>query len=44
MDIDHLREMVKLREAYIKSLALEIKLQQSERGVLGYLFGNRRKH
>lgn len=43
MDIDHLREMVKLRQAYTQSLALEIKLQQSERGILGYLFGNQRK-
>lgn len=43
MDIDHLREMVRLREAYVKTLALEIKLKQSERGLLGYLFGNRRK-
>ena len=42
-DIDHLREMVKLRESYVKSLALEIKLQQSERGILGYLFGAKRK-
>jgi hypothetical protein len=41
--IDHLREMVKLREAYTRSLAMEIKLQQAERGILGYLFGNRRK-
>ncbi|MDT8384007.1 MAG: MotA/TolQ/ExbB proton channel family protein [Gammaproteobacteria bacterium] len=43
MDIDHLREMVRLREAYVKTLALEIKLKQAERGLLGYLFGNRRK-
>lgn len=43
MDIDHLREMVRLREAYVKSLALEIKLKQAESGVLGYLFGNNRK-
>jgi len=42
-DIEHLREMVKLREAYTKSLAMEIKLQQAERGVLGYLFGIKRK-
>jgi hypothetical protein len=41
--VDELREMVKLREAYVKSLALEIKLKQSERGVLGYLFGNSRR-
>jgi flagellar motor component MotA len=43
ISIDHLREMVRLREAYVKSLALEIKLKQAERGVLGYLFGDRRK-
>lgn len=43
ISIDHLREMVRLREAHIKTLALEIKLKQSERGVLGYLFGDRRK-
>ncbi|MBL1277681.1 MAG: MotA/TolQ/ExbB proton channel family protein [Ectothiorhodospiraceae bacterium] len=43
MDIDHLREMVRLREAHIKTLALEIKLKQSERGVLGYLFGDKRE-
>jgi len=43
MDIDHLREMVRLREAHVKSLALEIKLRQAERGVMGYLFGNKRK-
>lgn len=43
MDIDHLKEMVKLREAYVKSLAMEIKLKQAERGVLGYLFGDKRK-
>lgn len=43
VSIDHLREMVRLREAHVKTLALEIKLKQSERGVLGYLFGNRRK-
>ena len=42
-DIEHLREMVKLREAYVKSLAMELKLQQSERGVIGYLFGVKRK-
>ena len=42
-DIEHLREMVKLRESYVKSLAMEIKLQQAERGVLGYLFGAKRK-
>ncbi len=43
MDIDHLREMVRLREAHVKSLALEIKLRQAERGVMGYLFGDKRK-
>ncbi len=43
MSIDQLREMVRLREAYVKSLAMEIKLKQAERGVLGYLFGNKRK-
>jgi flagellar motor component MotA len=43
MDIEHLREMVKLREAYTRSLAMEIKLQQAERGVLGYLFGAKSK-
>jgi len=43
-DIEHLREMVKLRESYVKSLALEIKLQQAERGILGYLFGAKRKN
>jgi hypothetical protein len=42
-DIEHLREMVKLREAYTKSLAMEIKLQQAERGILGYLFGAKSK-
>jgi biopolymer transport protein ExbB/TolQ len=42
-DIEHLREMVRLREAHVKTLALEIKLQQAERGVLGYLFGVKRK-
>ena len=42
-DIEHLREMVKLRESYVKSLAMEIKLHQAERGVLGYLFGAKRK-
>lgn len=42
-DIEQLREMVKLREAYVKSLAMEIKLKQAERGVLGYLFGIKRK-
>ena len=42
-DIEHLREMVKLRESYVKSLAMEIKLNQAERGVLGYLFGAKRK-
>ncbi len=42
-DIEHLREMVKLRESYVKSLAMEIKLQQAERGVLGYLFGAKRQ-
>lgn len=41
--LDQLREMIRLREAHIKTLALEIKLNQSQRGVLGYLFGNRRK-
>lgn len=41
-DIEHLREMVKLRESYVKSLAMEIKLHQAERGVLGYLFGAKR--
>ncbi|WP_455199558.1 MotA/TolQ/ExbB proton channel family protein, partial [Kaarinaea lacus] len=43
MDIDHLREMVKLREAYTRSLAMEIKLQQAERGIIGYLFGAKSK-
>lgn len=43
MDIEHLREMVKLRQAYTRSLAMEIKLQQAERGVLGYLFGAKSK-
>jgi len=43
MDIDHLREMVRLREAHVRSLALEIKLRQAERGVMGYLFGDKRK-
>ncbi len=43
MDIDHLREMVRLREAHVKSLALEIRLRQAERGVMGYLFGDKRK-
>lgn len=42
-DVGQLREMVKLREAYIKSLAMEIKLRQAERGLLGYLFGFKRK-
>jgi len=42
-DIEHLREMVRLRESYVKSLAMEIKLHQAERGVLGYLFGAKRK-
>ncbi|WP_455218324.1 MotA/TolQ/ExbB proton channel family protein [Kaarinaea lacus] len=42
-DIDHLREMVKLREAYTRSLAMEIKLQQAERGIIGYLFGAKNK-
>ena len=42
-DIEHLREMVKLRESYVKSLAMEIKLHQAERGVLGYLFGAKRQ-
>jgi biopolymer transport protein ExbB/TolQ len=41
--LDQLREMIRLREAHVRTLALEIKLNQSERGVLGYLFGNRRK-
>lgn len=41
-DIAHLREMVKLREAYVKSLAMEIKLQQAERGIWGLLFGAKR--
>lgn len=43
VSIDHLREMVRLREAHVKTLALEIKLKQAERGVLGYLFGDKRK-
>lgn len=43
MDIDHLREMVRLREAHVKTLAMEIKLKQAERGVIGYLFGDKRK-
>lgn len=43
IDIEHLREMVKLREAYTRSLAMEIKLQQAERGILGYLFGAKNK-
>lgn len=43
MDIEHLREMVKLRKAYTRSLAMEIKLQQAERGILGYLFGAKSK-
>ena len=43
VSIDHLREMVRLREAHIKTLALEIKLKQAERGVMGYLFGDKRK-
>jgi len=43
VDIDHLREMVRLREAHVKTLAMEIKLKQAERGVLGYLFGDKRK-
>ena len=42
-NLEELRELVKLRESYLKSLALEIKLRQSERGILGYLFGNRSK-
>lgn len=42
LDLEQLREMVRLREAHIKTLALEIKLRQAERGVLGYLFGARR--
>ena len=42
VNIDHLREMVRLREAHVKTLALEIKLKQSERGMLGYLFGDKR--
>lgn len=43
MDIEHLREMVKLRESYVKSLAMEIKLRQAERGIIGYLFGAKSK-
>lgn len=43
MELDHLREMVRLREAHVKTLALEIKLRQAERGVLGYLFGTKNK-
>lgn len=43
MDIENLREMVKLRENYVKSLALEIKLRQAERGIIGYLFGAKTK-
>ena len=43
MDIEHLREMVNLRKNYVRSLALEIKLRQAERGVLGYLFGVKSK-
>jgi hypothetical protein len=43
MELDHLREMVRLREAHVKTLALEIKLKQAERGVLGYLFGTKNK-
>jgi hypothetical protein len=43
MELDHLREMVRLREAHVKTLALEIKLKQTERGVLGYLFGAKNK-
>ena len=43
VSIEHLREMVRLREAHVKTLALEIQLKQAERGVLGYLFGAKRK-
>jgi hypothetical protein len=43
MDIEHLREMVKLRQNYVRSLALEIKLRQAERGIIGYLFGVKSK-
>ncbi len=41
--IDPLREMVRLRKAHVKTLALEIKLRQAERGIMGYLFGDKRK-
>jgi len=43
MDIEHLREMVNLHKAHVRSRAMEIKLLQAERGILGYLFGNPRK-
>jgi len=43
MEIDQLREMVRLRETHVKTLALEIKLRQVERGVMGYLFGDKHK-
>ena len=43
MEIDQLREMVRLRETHVKTLALEIKLRQAERGVMGYLFGDKHK-
>ncbi|HEC18749.1 MAG TPA: hypothetical protein ENI97_05340 [Gammaproteobacteria bacterium] len=43
MEIDKLREMVRLRQAHIKTLALEIKLRQAERGIIGYLFGAKNK-
>jgi hypothetical protein len=42
-DLEHLRELVKLRREYVHSLATEIKLKQAERGVLGYLFGIKRR-
>ena len=46
-EIDQLREMVKLRQAYVRSLADELKLRQVERGlfgyITGYLFGIRRR-
>jgi biopolymer transport protein ExbB/TolQ len=43
VEINHLREMVRLREAHVRTLAMEIKLKQAERGVMGYLFGDKHK-
>jgi hypothetical protein len=42
-EVDKLRELVRLREAYVKTLAVELRLRQAERGILGYLFGVRRQ-